>query len=193
MKYWWNAAVLCGAVPLTAGLIIFAIWCASRAAWLMEAGFFTIAAGLVLVVIGLVCLIVYCRRARSGGVMGWKARAALGGLLLFFNFPAAAGLTVAALYVQSSYLVIVENHSAWPLEDLSFQSPRGEYAFGTVPSNTQREKTFHFAGEGAVTYDATLNRVRQHGVLDGYISGNGGKARLVITDEGDVEVHNERF
>jgi hypothetical protein len=88
---------------------------------------------------------------------------------------------------------MVENRSAWPLEALSFRSPRSEYVFGTVPSNTKQEMTFHFAGEGAVTYDATLNGARQHGIVDGYITGNGGKARLIVTEAGQVAVHNERF
>jgi hypothetical protein len=82
----------------------------------MLAGFFNIAAGLVLVAVGLVCLIVYCWRAKSSALMGWKARAVVAGLLLLFNFPAAAGLAFAANYIMSSYAVRVENRSAWPLE-----------------------------------------------------------------------------
>ena len=182
-----------GAAPLTSGLIIFAAWRVSRADWLMGAGVVNIAAGLLLVAIGLVCLIVYCWRARASGAKGWKARAALGGLLLLSNFPAAAGLTFAAAYIQSSYIVTVENRSAWPLEGLSFRSPQGEYTFGTIPPKLAQEKTFHFAGEGTVTYDATLNSMPRHGIVDGYITGIGGRAKLVVTETGDVLVHHEHI
>jgi hypothetical protein len=98
VKHWWNAAVFCGAAPLATGLSIFAVWYAGRADWLMAAGLFNIVAGLVLVAVGLACLIVYCWRAKSSALMGWKARAVLAGLLRLFNFAAAAGLMFAASY-----------------------------------------------------------------------------------------------
>jgi hypothetical protein len=160
----------------------------------MEAGLVNIGVGLVLVCVGAVCLVVYSFRASSSGVKGWKTRALTAGLILVANFPAAAALTLAASYILSAYLVVVENRSSWPLENLSFRSPGGEYAFGATPSKNRREQTFHFAGEGAVTYAAVLDGVPRHGIVDGYISsGIGGKVTLLVTENGDIEVRNERF
>jgi hypothetical protein len=152
-----------------------------------------IGAGLAVVALGVVCLGIYCFRARSSQVQGWKRRALVAALLIAANFPVAGALVVSAEYLSRQYVVVVENRSPWPLKDLTFRSPLARHTFGTVPAGSTRKCIFHFAGEGAVTYVASLNGVEEKGILDGYITWSGGRARLQVSEAGVIGIENVRF
>ena len=190
---WWRAALLCGLLPLVVGVAIFVAWYATRAPWLVDAGLFNIGAGLLVVCVGLLCLMAYVLRARASRTPGWKGRAAVAVLVVLANFPAAAALVVLADHIASSYVVVVENRSSWAITDLVFLSDGHTYAFGTVPTRSNREDAFRFPGERELRYSLSLNGQPRSDILDGYVAGWGNKATLHISESGNVAVRHERF
>jgi hypothetical protein len=44
-----------------------------------------------------------------------------------------------------------------------------------------------------VTYVASLNGVEEKGILDGYITWSGGRARLQVSEAGVIGIENVRF
>src|ERR1035437_8980677 len=60
-----KAAILCGAVPLFVGTLIYAGWRLTRWDWLMDAGCYTIYVGALVFVVGAVCLLRYLWRKKG--------------------------------------------------------------------------------------------------------------------------------
>lgn len=160
----------------------------------MVAGIITIYSGLALFVVGLISLILYMLKARAAGVEKWGRRAAAAGAILVSNFPAAVLFMSAAIYIMSTYTVIVENGSTYTLDRVALFDPAGSlHDFGSVAARERRERDFHFGGEGRVTYEISINGVKQSGILFGYISGStAGRARIKVGEDG-VASAEERF
>lgn len=145
----WRLTLFCGLAPLLSGTLLFLAWGITRASWLMLAGLITIYSGLALFVIGLISLIVYTLNARAMRLENWVRRAAAGGAILVGNFPAAAAFVGAAIYIMSTYTVIVENGSNNTIERITLIDPaRSRHEFGSVAAHERREEKFHFGGEG---------------------------------------------
>jgi hypothetical protein len=160
----------------------------------MKAGIITIYSGLALFVIGLISLIVYMLNARAARLENWGRRAAAAGVILVSNVPAAAAFVGAAIYIMSTYTVIVENGSNNTVDRVTLIDPaRSRHEFGSIAARERREASFHFAGEGSVAYEISINGVVQSGILFGYISGGiAGRGRLKI-GEGGVASDEEIF
>lgn len=185
--------MFCGLLPLALGVGIFAAWYVTRSVDLALLGLLNIGVGLLLVAIGVVSLLVYVWRARAGDDPAWKGRSVFALLIMLANFPAAAGLVVLADYIASAYVVTVSNQSSWPLVDLAFQSGDRLYTFGTVSARSQREETFHFPQERELRYSTSLNGKVHSDIFDGYVSGQNNRARLDVSETGDLSVRRERF
>lgn len=188
--HWLIAAVACAVLPLAAAIVIFAGWVRTQAGWLAVAGLADIGAGLALLPAGIFCLHRYSRLVDRTATPGWFLKRTATLILLVANVPAAIGFVYAAAYVSSAYRVVVENDSASPVRDLVLRSPMGQYRVGELAPGTSVERTFRFAGEGEVTFTASVGGGRIEGVLDGYVSGNGGTATITFTRSGSAEVRS---
>jgi len=129
-----EAAILCGAVPLLAGTLIYVTWRFTRSDALMSAGMITIAVGLLAFVGGAVCLLrqpwhadgdrAARRRLRFQGIFALA--------LLLINFPAAAFYTLSAIDVETRYTVCVHNGSDRPIESLVVTGPGVRVELGPI-------------------------------------------------------------
>lgn len=182
------AAVACAVVPLSAAVAIFAGWYRTQAGWLAAAGLADIGVGLALLPAGLFCLHRYSKVVDRASMPRWFRNAMATLVLLLGNVPAAVGFVYAAGYISSAYRVVVVNDSAARVRALVLRSPMGQYRVGEIAPGASVERIFRFAGEGEVSYSALLGERRLEGVLDGYVSGNGGLATLTFTGSGNAEV-----
>jgi len=156
----------------------------------MIAGVIIIYTGLALFCLGLGSIGSYAYAARKAHVKGWIAKSALAITLLTSNLPVALGLVSAALYIMSTDVVLVNNKSDFHIEEIVLHDPVGvSYQFGSVAAWSRRKVTFHFGGEGAVTYSLNVAGKIHSGILLGYItSGLGSAATMTINKDGTVDV-----
>ncbi len=187
---WLIAATACALLPFALACAIFAAWYRTQAAWLPVAGLLDIGFGLALLPAGLFCVQRYSASVNRDTVPGWFRNAVTAVVMLLGNVPAALGFLVAADQVMSAYRVGIRNDSPMEACELVLRSPLGQYRVGDLAPGASVERTFRFAGEGAVTFTLRLGERRIDGVLDGYVSGNGGSACLTFTPQANSEVSN---
>ncbi|MFO1021667.1 MAG: hypothetical protein U0903_13365 [Planctomycetales bacterium] len=187
----YRTALLCGAVPLSTGTVIFLVWLVTGWWWLMPAGIFTIYIGTLLVCFGVAALYRYWKLAiaprvpkRKRNLRTWLC---LGVLLV--NFPAAAGMTYAAIDLMTSYRVVVRNDSAKPLVNVELFGPGCTARIGTIPPGRKTSSKLRFQGDGPVVMSATNDGRTHHTTLHGYVSSNfGGSCHVTVQRDGVLTV-----
>ncbi len=114
-----QVAKICGALPLVAGPLIFAVWLPTRWEWLVPAGILVLYAGVLLFLIGTVALarfaIVAFREQNNRGKQTWRSIVSCS-VLLLSNFVVAGGIISAVIVIQTSYVVMIQNRSPAPIE-----------------------------------------------------------------------------
>ncbi len=186
-----KVAILCGAVPLLTGTLIYFAWRLTRIDGLMNAGVWTILFGLLAFVAGLGCLfnqswdadgdLVARRHLRRQGAFALA--------LLLSNFPAAAFYTCSAIDVVTHYTVDVENESDRRIESFVITGPGIRAELGPIAPGRRVQRHFQFLGDGTLDFAAQQQDVQFRGQLDGYVtSGLGGEKSIVVRPDGDYEL-----
>lgn len=190
MNIWYKLSLICGLAPLLLGCLIFLCWVAIRADWLMMVGVFNIFAGLVLFVCGLLFLFVYGLNERKKGSSYPIKRSLISFSILLVNFPAAVLAVYTADYVKSTSVATVINNSSFEAKDLVLIERDQTYLFPPIAPGQEVIKYFHFKYEGSVDFRLSLNKALQKGAMFGYVTaGMGGRATMVIKNDGTVEIH----
>ena|ERR1700722_10577883 len=100
MKWAYRIAILCGTLPLSTGISIFLLWCATGWEWLEVAGMFTISMGAGLFIVGCIALGIYFWIGRKSSALPrrelWRSTL-IAAVILWLNFPVALGLFLAAM------------------------------------------------------------------------------------------------
>lgn len=189
----------CGALPLAAGTSVFLLWLVLRWGWLMTAGAHIVCGGSVLFVVGAVVLAGFWVRARRAPEFPRPRLLRLtvaAALLLAANFPAAAGIIVAAMAVQTCYVAVIENRSPAVLNAVRITGGGCEVVFGHISPDTTRRRWFWIQRDGELTLHAVRDGVPVEETVDGYVTGGMG-TRTVVTfgPDGTISVTNanERF
>ena len=181
----YRLAVLCGVVPLLAGAAIFTAWTLTGWRWLMLAGLVTIGIGTVVFLVGCLALYSAHRRARDAGAMqGLTRRTLLAAALLVSNFPAAAGLSWAAVALETRLVVVVRNDAVVPLEGGRLHGGGADVRLPALAPGASVERWLWFDTDGQLELDASLGGQHVHGVVAGYVTGGLG-GRLVVTVRAD--------
>jgi hypothetical protein len=190
----YRIAVLCGALPLAVGTLTFAAWILARAPWLMLAGLYTIICGLVLFLIGSSALAYYYRHAKSQTDLRRVRIATIAcGLLLLANFPVAAAITLAAVSIETRYVVVIHNHSQQPLRDARLIGGGCDSPLGTIPPGAAVTRSLWFHRDGELQLVATYQGSPRLETVEGYVtSGAGGQARVTLNEAGKLHVDHPR-
>ena len=190
---WYWAAVACGVIALGGGVGIFLLWFVSRWTVWMVAGMAWLKVGLLLFAFGCVFLLIFIlttwehagisRRRRNGASLA-------AGAVLVSCFPVALGIVAAVHVLLSMCVVHIHNRSSAPLEDISFVGYNNTYEMHDVRAERRRTCRLYYPGEGDVVLHATLRGKPVEAMVFGYVTtGMGGQARVVVYDDGSVNVH----
>ena len=186
-----KVAIVCGAVPLLAGTLIYVTWLFTRWDPLMAAGFVTICAGLVAFLIGSLCLLLEFFDFAADPAERRQFRRhrffALG--LLLINFPAAMFYMLSAIHVRALYTVQVHNDSDRPIESLVVTGPGLRAELGPIPAGGRAHRNWRFESEGTLDFTARQQEVQFSGELDPYVTNSwGGERTIRVTQKGIYQV-----
>lgn len=193
MPRFLKTAILCGAMPLLVGTLIYGLWRFTRWHWLEAAGLFTIPLGFAAFIAGAVSLLCHLKRelrvverAKRGPL--WVRALLVGGLLLI-NFPAAALYTLSAIEVATRYTIHVHNDSDQPVQSLVVTGPDIRVELGPLVPGQQARRHLHFRGDGTLDFSACQQELQFSGQLDGYVTGGlGGEKSIRIRPGGAYEI-----
>jgi hypothetical protein len=183
MNAHYRNALLCGAIPLVAGVTIFLGWVVTRhQAWPV--------AGAWMLLIGAIAVI-------SGGASLWKFRRAhpsdeakfmwaLG--LLASNFVTAGGILYLYEDDQTTYFVNVVNESGRPVESLTISAPGVHQELGPIPPNVTARYQCRPDNEGTLHFTMTQGGVITKGMIDYVTHPGGGRYTLTIKPDGTVDI-----
>ncbi|HYE97630.1 MAG TPA: hypothetical protein VEJ18_01915 [Planctomycetota bacterium] len=182
-RAWLRSAYACGALPLSAGVLIFLLWLPTRWGRLELLGLLTLLGGGFLFVVGIVSVVIYvnvARRETPGAPVGRNALMAAG--LLCLNLPVAGAIVIAAFHLKTRVTIDVVNDSGRALTAVVLSGGGFRLEAGDLPPGGRLRRHVRFASEGNVSFEA-----RQQGrtlrAADGYFSdGIGGHARILVTD-----------
>jgi hypothetical protein len=186
------SAVVCGAIPLTLGTIIYWTWRAKRLPWLEVAGLINIFTGLVLFTFGAICLAAYgFRESRTLGKrrvpLGWQIVLVAG--LLLINFPAAAMYGISAMRLMNFRNVVIVNDSGKTIESFMLQAPGVEVEVGPIEPNKIAIRNLDFHSDGKLNFSAKQGDFQFGGQLEGYLTGGtGGETIVRVQPDGKFEV-----
>ena len=185
-----KAAIVCGAVPLAAGTLIYLMWRFTGGEFLIPAGIVTIGAGLIVFLIGIICLLrqpwdaggdpVEYRRLRVRGFFAL--------VLLLINFPMAALYTFSAMDLGPLYTVRVHNEGDRPIESLVVTGPGALVEFGPIAPGGRVQQNLRFEGAGTLDFKAHQQGAPFNGKSDAYVTrGVGGAWTIRVKQNGHYE------
>jgi hypothetical protein len=168
VKSAYRIALICGAVPLLLGSLLFLLWIATTWDGLMTAGIFTIYGGLGLFFIGLVALTRYAWLALRAGELPRRKIAgsvATALLLLLANFPVAWGIVGAVVAIDTRYTIRVRNDSDQPLNHVRLFGGGATVAIFSIPAHSSTERSLWFQNEGELRFEATRESAQLTGKI----------------------------
>ncbi len=190
MKNLLRLAVLCGVLPLVAGIGIFVAWVITEASWLTMAGLLTINVGVYAVVVGLVLLIVYMSWAWQGGQIPRRRLVGqtLAVVALFAaNFVAAGGAVMGAQVISSRYTVVVTNQSNAPLQSARIEGGGVAVEFGDIPPGATVSESFWIKHDGQLTLSGRHGSNDVHAVIADYVTnGQGDYLDVTVDPNGNI-------
>lgn len=192
-SYW--TAIVCGALPLVAGVSFFLLWIYTRQRWLMAAGGYTMLVGPVLFAFGLVSLLFYWLRAprNTPNEREQRARESLVALgLLLANFPAAAIIVAAFFVIFDRYVVLVKNESDRPLIQVRIVGAGSNFEAPQIESGGVRSYSWWDTSDGAIRFSAEHDGRPVAALVDEISGDMAGKSSIVVAQDGQVTVTHHR-
>ena len=192
-----RVALLCGGIPLVAGVAIFLLWLMTSWQWLMFAGFATLYGGLGFFAIGSIALArYYWLAARASDVshrLLWRSMLCYGGLLLV-NFPVAGGIIAAVYAIESRYVVVIHNASQVPLTQARVSGGGCEISFETIPPGQVAQRSFWIKTDGQLRFQGISGDKIHSQIIDDYVTNNQGDRRTItISSDGTLSVSPPRL
>jgi hypothetical protein len=193
----YRISLWCGALPLASGVSIFALWYLMRAEFLVRAGLALLGSGWMLLVVGLISLLLHLSGEHSRDVVSRRRLLRQGlfsGGLLLANFPAAAGILVAAVWVATTYTVHVQNQSGKAASHCRLSGGGVEMDLGTLPPGKSATRRLQFSEDGALLLQAHLGDRALEGSIESYVTGGlGGDTTVTIGPSDSIEVHRNNY
>lgn len=188
----YRVAIFCGAAPLIAGVGTFLLWTITRWPFLMNLGIWILYGGGVLFVIGCVALLMHfaleAKALYSTRRAAWS-RGLRALFLLLVNFPAAAVILSAAIFLESQYTVTIHNRTPHPLQQTRVEGGGVHVEIGTIPPGDSERRALRFMGDGNLRFTARYQGKTIERQVEGYVtSGLGGDAEIILTERNGVKV-----
>ena len=186
MNPWYKRSLICGIIPLIAGISIFITWYYSREPWLEAAGIINIGIGIVLFLLGLIFLVIYIIKSRR------FLRSLLPLFILLLNFPVAITALNTAYRIKSTCTVNIVNQSPYGISNFYLTERDLHNPVADIPPKSISTQEFNFQYEGTVYYSMQVNGKTHQGIIFGYVTGRMPLvATLRLTESGEVTVTTE--
>ena len=184
----YRFSLVCGALPLVVGLVIFFLWLATGWRWLELAGFYTLFGGLLFFVAGVIALLIWSVGTNQSGLPRRHGTIVSAGVLLA-NFPVAAGIVWSVIAIESTYHLTIKNNSTVSLSAVHFFGQGYDLNIGKIPPGEKLKLKLHPAvtGESSLVLYGNCGNNSFTNIVEGYYeAGYGGKA--VVTVEGNQKI-----
>lgn len=179
---WLRIAVMCALGPMLTGTAVFLLFVLTRSDPFMVIGLGVIGLGVISFLIGTCFFAAYVARERRPRLT-WKNVGVVA--LLLLNFPLAMAYTVGGTYLHTQYVVVIENRSTSPLNQIII---RGPGVFDDVPALAPGAKVMrrmHIGGDGQLILTASRGGKPIEFTISSYVTnGMGGRVSVVVTDSG---------
>ena len=185
------AAVLCGAVPLLAGIAIYVTWRLTFWSDLEIAGIQTIGLGLVCQVIGGISLLASAFQAyRQQQFKKIRYRLLLTACLLISNFPVAIAILLSVSEVKSRFIVAVINESGQDVQRYVVVAPGEMKTLRTIRAGQWGRTYVHVGDDDCLTYRVsdTQATIKKLGPEGGDSCHHGKGVTIRLTPDGGSEV-----
>lgn len=185
--------ILCGVLPLIAGLTTFGIWYLTRSHALVFVGALVLGVGVLLWLWG---ALVYAlqRRRRHTWDDAARARASVALWLLVLAWPAGLACAGTAAYIITSYRLDVVNETGHAIASCRVAAPGVDLELGPLAPGESAGDRFAFAGDGPLTCRVRHDDGAEESiVVEGYVTNSQGGGAIVRFAPGGVEnVENHR-
>jgi len=179
----YGIALTCGAVPLLAGISIFALWLVTRTG------------GIAILLVGSVSL---ARFFWLGSRMPGFPRRRLwlstvgGASLLLSNFPVAGGISAAVIAIETRYTVVVHNASRQALDSVSVVGGGCDEFLGSIRPGGDARQSFWIQHDGELEFRATSGTTVYRETIEGYVTNSmGGHTTVTVNSDGTISVRND--
>ncbi len=191
----FHVARVCGGLPLATGVSVFLLWLLTDSELFMLLGLGILFLGLVLFGVGSIAL------ARASWLMASKPgyETVRGSVfacaaLLLANFPVAGGILWSVGYLQTRYLVTIENQSSEALEAVRLVGGGCDESLGSIAGEDTAVQAMWFDRDGQLKVEFRHSGLQEAHIVEGYVTtGLGGQARVVVDPDGDVSVSASGF
>ncbi len=180
--------------PLVIGVSIFFLWLLTRSSIFEYLGFLTIIGGMCSAVIAFVFWFIYVCVAiiameRAGKII---LNAVLVIVAIIINFPAAFACLAGVGYINSFYVLTVENRSSAAIQQVSVTGCGINKNLGPIQPGGKDRLKLRIEAEGALTFSASSDGNKIDGILEGYLTnGSGAQRTLAIKDSGEYVMEGD--
>ena len=182
-----KAAILCGAIPLVAGSLVYFTWRLTEWDWITIAGISVIAVGVASFIAGAACLLRHLWREfcveRAARHRLWIQGLLVGSLLLI-NFPLALFYVFSADEISTRYTVRVVNKSGAPIDSFILTAPRVRIELGPIPAGDRVRRHLHFVGN--LDFSARQQQHQFDGQVEEYFDGISRGEKFIIIKDGGI-------
>lgn len=189
-------ALLCWAIPLAAGVCIFAAWLPTRSEVLAGLGAGLLVGGTALFCIGLVELGISIEQRRRDASLSRRGRLASSALcagLLLSNFPVAGAMTIHAMRIDSRCRIVVHNESASVWEEVRVVGAGARSEPVTVRPGAVETIDVWARTEGSLELSGRRGGALRSRDLDVYVtSGLGVEVHVTIEPDDSMTVDQRR-
>jgi len=111
--------------------------------------------------------------------------------LLLSTFPAALGIVLAAIAVETRYTVVVHNCFAEPLSEVGVYGGGCEARFGAIPPGGTAKRSFWIQCDGQLELRARRGSTPCAWVIDSYVTNDmGGRSTVTVGADGGFSVEH---
>ncbi len=185
-------AKVCALLPLISGILVLALWLATKWNWLQLAGLLVLMGGGFLFLVGVIALILYeiAQPAKEWTeLLSWSPTTKWA-LILMLNWPAAFGCIIVAETISGRFQLEVHNESAEVIDEILIfgtGSVECHETLGPISGGGMDKMSFWLNGEGSVQYRVKIGDALQEGTLIGYVSSGPGE-QVSMTIRSDLTV-----
>ncbi len=179
-------ATVCGAVPITAGILTYLTWVLLEWQPIATAAFYVAFLGSLMFVMGVVAFVgalVVARKLRVTDHPAFRKSAATAFTLLSINIPTGIVLTVAGHESYTAYRLILENQSGHSYPDATLLAGDREIAIPLKPGETVKKKLKDVKG---ASLSLRLARDSQPVLVEGYVTPGLPTARVIVNPDGTL-------
>ncbi len=192
----YGTAVVCGALPMAAGVGITFLFWLTRSPVLPMLGMFVVLGGFLMFLIGCVALATFASRAWHHDRethRAWRGRIGLAFLLLCANFPAARACGMAVEYFTSIYGVTVRNVGPTRIDSFRIWWADGLRELGPIPPGGTAAAKFSVDIGGPLEFREARGSAVRTALLARNIARWEGRTFLVTSTDGAMVVNGTRI